>query len=415
MSSDNAQWQVLTIADVADVIGGGTPSTKIPENFDGEIPWLTPKDLAQHEAREIGQGERNISDLGLASSSARMLPKGAVLLSSRAPIGYVAVAAQPVSTNQGFRSLVMKNGNVPEFFYYLLKANKPVLESRASGSTFREISGTSLKEISFPIPAPDEQRRIAWALGAIDDKLESNRRVARTLEEIAAALFKGRFVDFVADDELVKSEIGPIPKGWEIASISDLSETRYGYTASAAAEPVGPKFLRVMDINKLPWIDWNCVPYCEIAPEKKERFALKVGDIVVARMADPGKAALVEEEVDAVAASYLVRLRTGSLAEAYYLFGFLRSPAYADYCRATMSGSVQKNMNARVITAAKLPVPPPAQMDAHLEAVLPIRRRLLGLLRENATLSAMRDALTPPLVSGQLRVEPDPEPAQTAA
>lgn len=275
-----------------------------------------------------------------------------------------------------------------------------------SGSAIPSTRREDVYHLRTRVPPLEEQRRISRVLGVFDGKIESNRLLTRTLDEIAAALFKARFVDFVGTEDFEESEIGPIPRGWDVGTISDLCEFRYGYTASAASEPVGPKFVRVMDINKQPWIDWDSVPYCEIDPEKKDRFGLKVGDIVVARMADPGKAALVEEEVDAVAASYLVRLRPRSLAEAYYLLGFLRSAAYVDYCRATMSGSVQKNMNAKVITGAKLPIPPDDQIQAHLDSVLPIRRRLTALLRESASVSAIRDALSPRLVSGRIRVSP---------
>ncbi len=206
-------------------------------------------------------------------------------------------------------------------------------------------------------------------------------------------------------DRLVDSDLGEIPEGWEVARLSDLCSTQYGYTASALSEPVGPKLLRVTDINKRNWIEWDTVPYCSISVEDKAKYALSLGDIVVARMADPGKSAIVEEQIDAVFASYLVRLKTTSLAHAYYLYGFLKSDAYREYSESATSGSVQANMNAKVIVGAKLLVPPTAVMEAYLHSVLPLRRRIVANLRESRTLTALRDALLPKLISGELRVK----------
>ena len=99
------EWREVTIGEIAEVVGGSTPSTKEPENFDGDIPWLTPKDLAGVHDRYVSYGGRNLSRKGLENCSAKLLPRGSVLLSTRAPIGYVAIAKNPVATNQGFRSL----------------------------------------------------------------------------------------------------------------------------------------------------------------------------------------------------------------------------------------------------------------------------------------------------------------------
>jgi len=420
------EWQEVLIGDIADVVGGSTPSTADPSNFDGDVPWLTPKDLSGPHPRYVQRGERNLSAKGLARCSAQLLPANSVMLSSRAPIGYVAIAANPITTNQGFRSLVLKPGYDHEFVYYWLTANVEELERHASGSTFKELSGSSLKKVRIRLPSdPAEQKAIAHILGTLDDKIELNRRMSETLEAIARALFKSWFVDFdpvrakmegrdpglpqpLADlfpDSFEDSELGEIPKGWEVKKLSDLCSTQYGYTASAVDEPVGPKFLRVTDINKRNWIDWGDVPHCEIEPDTRASYALHLGDVVVARMADPGKSAIIEEYIDAVFASYLVRLKTLSLAHSYFVYGFLKSDLYAEYAEGTKSGSVQANMNAKVIVGASLTVPPKAVLDAFLRAVLPLRQRLVANVRESRTLAALRDALLPKLISGELRVK----------
>ncbi|MCY4476579.1 MAG: restriction endonuclease subunit S [Gammaproteobacteria bacterium] len=191
-----ADWRETVIGEIADIVGGGTPATKNTENFDGSIPWLTPKDLSGTHNRYVQRGERNLSQRGLDGSAAKLLPANSVLLSTRAPIGYVALAKNPIATNQGFRSLVVRDGILPEFLYYWLKLNTEELERHASGSTFRELSGSALKDIRLSLPPFDEQRAIARILGTLDDKIELNQRMNKTLEAMAQALFKSWFVDF---------------------------------------------------------------------------------------------------------------------------------------------------------------------------------------------------------------------------
>jgi type I restriction enzyme S subunit len=186
------------------------------------------------------------------------------------------------------------------------------------------------------IPPLPEQRAIAHILGTLDDKIELNRRMARTLEEMARALFKAWFVDFepvrakmdgrwrrgeslpglpahlydLFPDRLVDSELGPIPEGWEVKSLSQVSEKpQYGYTASASKDAIGPHFLRITDINKQPWVDWSSVPFCAVSSADREKYLVRPGDVLIARMADPGHGVVIEEEVDAVFASYLIRFR----------------------------------------------------------------------------------------------------------
>ena len=241
-------WPLVEIGDVAEVVGGGTPSTKNAGYFDGDVPWLTPKDLSGSPARVVARGSRNLSRAGLANSSARLVPPGAVLLSTRAPIGYVAIAGGEISTNQGFRNLLPRGSVRSDFLYYWLKANTEVLERHAVGTTFRELPGSVLKRIRIPLPPLSEQRAVARVLGALDDKIEANRRMNATLEGMAQAVFKDWFVDFgpvrakaegrdtglpdhIADlfpDKLVDSDLGEIPEGWNRKPVSDFASIKGG-------------------------------------------------------------------------------------------------------------------------------------------------------------------------------------------
>lgn len=152
---DNAdpEWATGTISDLGTVVGGSTPSKAKPEYYtESGIAWITPKDLSINKSKFISHGENDITELGLKNSSAAIMPEGTVLFSSRAPIGYIAIAAGEVTTNQGFKSVVPKPEIGTPFVYFFLKNTLPVIEGMASGSTFKEVSGSTMKNVPAVIP-----------------------------------------------------------------------------------------------------------------------------------------------------------------------------------------------------------------------------------------------------------------------
>ena len=155
-----ATWTFARLKHIGEIVGGGTPKTNVSEYWDGGIPWLTPADLSEYEDMYVSTGARTITKLGLKSSSAQMLPANAVLYSSRAPIGYIAIAANPVCTNQGFRSVVPYDFAMSPYLYYCLKARTDNIVQRATGTTFKEISGSEMAKTIIPLPPLNEQTRI---------------------------------------------------------------------------------------------------------------------------------------------------------------------------------------------------------------------------------------------------------------
>lgn len=152
---DNAdpEWTTGTISDLGTVVGGSTPSKAKPEYYtETGIAWITPKDLSINKSKFVFHGENDITELGLKNSSATIMPEGTVLFSSRAPIGYIAIAAGEVTTNQGFKSVVPKSEVGTPFVYFFLKNTLPVIEGMASGSTFKEVSGSTMKNVPAIIP-----------------------------------------------------------------------------------------------------------------------------------------------------------------------------------------------------------------------------------------------------------------------
>jgi type I restriction enzyme S subunit len=173
-------WTWVRISEVADVISGGTPSTMRYEFWEGgKIPWITPADLTGYNEREISRGARYITQAGLDNSSAHLLPARSVLFSSRAPVGYVAIAANPLATNQGFKSFVLSEGILPEYVYFYLRRAKEEITKLASGTTFVEISARACASIPLPIAPSDEQARIVAKLDTLLSRVAAGEAAAR--------------------------------------------------------------------------------------------------------------------------------------------------------------------------------------------------------------------------------------------
>lgn len=160
-------WKVEKLDEIGEIIGGGTPSTEKEEYWNGEIPWLSPADLSDNTNIYVSKGNKNITQLGLAKSSAKMMPKDTVLLSSRAPVGYVALAKNPICTNQGFKSVVCNQSKIkPLYLYFFFKMNTNYLQSIATGATFPELSATMMKKIKVLLPSIKLQEQFVDTISA---------------------------------------------------------------------------------------------------------------------------------------------------------------------------------------------------------------------------------------------------------
>ena len=176
------EWKEVRLGEVAFVIGGGTPNTDISDYWSGDIPWFTPSEIGENKYVNIS--ERTISEKGLNDSSAKILPKGTILFTSRATIGAKAILTTEATTNQGFQSFVVNNENSNEFIYYYLDIILNEIKQKASGSTFPEVSAESLRKILIKIPDINEQNAIASVLVNADKEIElANKKLARLQEE----------------------------------------------------------------------------------------------------------------------------------------------------------------------------------------------------------------------------------------
>lgn len=179
-------WVWAALKDLGPIVSGGTPKSKDPECFDGGIAWVTPADLTGYTAKTISRGRRNLTEKGLATCSAKVMPKRSVLFSSRAPIGYVAIAANEISTNQGFKSVVVHEDIDESYLFYYLKSAKQLAERNASGTTFKEISGSRFGRLPIPIAPLPEQQRIVEKIETLFAELAKGEEALREVQKLLA-------------------------------------------------------------------------------------------------------------------------------------------------------------------------------------------------------------------------------------
>lgn len=233
--SDNKlpkDWKQVKLSDAGKIISGGTPSTVVSEYWNGNISWISPSDLTGYKNKTIKKGAKSITEIGLKNSSTRLMPKGSVLFSSRAPIGYVAIADNELCTNQGFKSIIPNENVDSDFIYYYLKASKQRAEQVASGTTFKEISLKSFSELAFPLPPLSTQQTIVSKIEELFSELDngiSNLKTAQLQlktyrQSVLKWAFEGRFTSPSPRGEgWGEVKDGELPKGWEWKTIKELT------------------------------------------------------------------------------------------------------------------------------------------------------------------------------------------------
>ena len=289
----------------------------------------------------------------------------------------------------------------------LIESNiyKNFVRSIKGGAAQGNANATTLTLFKFCLPPIEVQRIITSVLSVYDDLIDTNRRRIQLLEESARLLFREWFVYFrFPGHEKVKIVDG-VPEGWEKEHLSTLVTTQYGYTETASQEEIGPKFLRGTDINKTSYIDWASVPYCPNDKLDFRKYSLSQRDILIIRMADPGKVGIVEEEIEAIFASYLIRLKIiNKSVSSYFLFYSLLDEKYQGFITGSSTGSTRKSASAKLIVDYNLLIPKKEIIDSFDEQIVPIRKDITILLQQNQKLAQARDLLLPRLMNGTIEV-----------
>lgn len=405
------QWRTASLGELCDSVRYGITASASPEPDHGprllRITDIVPPRIDWAGVPNCDIPESNIEKFQLKQGDIVVARTGATVGYAK-HIDYVpgraVFASYLVRFRIGPRADSSYVGHIVQSAAY-----KEFVLSHAGGAAQPNANAQILGAFPIPLPELRIQRRISAVLSAFNELIETNERRIELLEDLARRLYREWFGRFRfpghEDAEFEDSHLGLIPKGWSALPLRDLVTTQYGFTASAAQDAVGPKFLRGMDINKRSFINWAAVPYCKAGEEEITKFGLQVGDVCVIRMADPGKVGIVEKSVDAVFASYLVRIRAcDTRLSPYLLFHHLDSPEYQDWIMGSSTGATRKSASAKVLTEPRVLVPTPEIAGAFESHASDLRRSLTTLVDANAALSATRDLLLPRLVSGRVDV-----------
>jgi type I restriction enzyme S subunit len=427
-----ASWAWATMGQLASIVGGGTPDTNVATHFGGDIPWVTPADLSGYRAKLLEGGSRRLSASGLKNSAARLLPAGALLLSSRAPIGYVAIAANAIATNQGFKSFVLAPGLLPDFYYYYLQHAKPLLNDLASGTTFLEISAKNAAQIPAVAPPFNEQVRIVETLEELlsdqDAATAALRRVKQKLVLYRAAVLKAAVEgDLTAEwraqnpdvepasvlleqilverrrrweeDQLArfekkrreppkdwrrryKSAVEPdicglrvLPRGWCWATVDQAGDVRLGRQRAPQHHHgmhMRP-YLRVANVFE-DRLDLADVKQMNFTPAEFRTYELHPGDILLNEGQTPdlvGRPAMYQGEIpECCYQKTLLRFRAGVGVVPRFALTVFR--AYLNNGRFKKSANITTNiahLAAERFVPIEFPLPPAAEQEAIVDVV----------------------------------------------
>lgn len=346
-------WRTARLEEVAEVCGGGTPSRQEASYFGGEHAWATPTDVTALDGLYISRTKETVTDAGLNNSSTKVLPAGAVLLTSRATIGYTAVARVPICTNQGFVNFVCGKDLFPEYLAYWLRTQRDKMIQHAGGTTFKEIARGTLRKFCIPFPDLDEQRRIVDLLSRAEGIVRLRREAQAKAAEIIPALFLDMFGDPATN-----------PKGWPIAPMrAVLRAADYGSSTKASETGAGLPLIRMGNVTYDGDLDLSDLKYVELEPNEAERYSLERGDLLFNRTNSKdlvGKTGLWNGGMDAVAASYFIRLRVDEAkACPFYLWAFMNTRHMKRVLFDTARGAIgQANINSKELKAFAVPLSP---------------------------------------------------------
>lgn len=349
-------WVWVRLGAIAEIVTGGTPSKKHPEYYGGNFPFYKPSDLDQgrltYDASEyLSEEGKNVS---------RIIPKNSTAVCCIGSIGKCGYLMCEGTTNQQINSAIPKINSLCLYYYLCTENFVQDLLSMASATTIAIVNKSKMESCAFPLPPLSEQQRIVERIEELLAKLDEAKE---RLQEVADsfAVRKAAILHKAFTGELTKQwrrENGVSDESWEESNFGKFTVSQYGYTEKAHWEKVGPKFLRITDIqdNK---VDWDEVPWCPIDEAGMKQYAVQIGDIMIARTgATTGKSYLICDDVEAVFASFLIRLKVVDKNLDYnYLYGYMQSEDYWRQITDFSSGIAQPGVNANKLKQIKFKCP----------------------------------------------------------
>ena len=420
------EWPIVPVSELAKAVIGGTPSRNVAEYWHGNIPWATAKDVATVSARYLENVEEYISREALENSAAKLLPYGTVVITARGTVGAMAQLGREMAFNQTCYALLPKGGVDKDFLFYALKGTIAEMRSLTYGTVFETITTKTFDHWLVPLPPLPEQRAIAHILGTLDDKIELNRRMSETLEQMARALFKAWFVDFepvrakmegrwrrgeslpglpahlydLFPDRLVDSELGEIPEGWKVGTLGNVAENPRRSVQPNSIPPDTPYIaLEHMPRRCIALSDWGTAEGIE-----SNKFEFRKGEILFGKLR-PYFHKVGVAPVDGVCSTDIVVVCPRTPHWFAFVLCVVSSDDFVEFTNAGSTGTKMPRTSWADMARYEIALPPDALAQAFNAIVRRQVDRLIAAVHESRTLAALRDALLPKLISGEIRVK----------
>ena len=397
----------MKLEEACEIISGGTPSTLNNDYWNGDIAWATPTDITNLNGQIIiTKTKRKITKKGLQSSSAAILPKGSVLVTTRATIGYCAINRIPIATNQGFKSLICKKGIHNYFVYYLINFLRPKLESLAGGSTFKEISKNSIRLLKILIPPHNEQIKISEILKSIDYSLQKQKKILLKFEKLKQGLFQQLLSKGIGHTEFKETTLGRIPKEWEVGKIEDVTEVVRGASPRPARDPryFGGEipWINVGDLTKDANIYLNSVPRY-LTNEGKERSRYIPKDTLL--LTNSGNTLGIPKitEIAGCINDGIVAFLNINYNLKKFLYYFLFSITMK--LRNIKQGAAQPNLNTQIIKDIIFPLPKVNEMKRITDIFEAVDSQIIIEIKIKKVLELLKKGIMQQLLTGKIRVK----------
>lgn len=337
------------LSEICKIVSGSTPKTNVPEYWDGENVWITPAEITD-KTFIVYDSQRKLSKLGVEKTHLSSFPKGTVILSSRAPIGKVAIAGVEMFCNQGFKNLICSEKIMNEYLYWFLKGKTKYLNSLGRGATFKELSAKIIGNIELEVPSIQEQKEVVIRLRKIDQIIGVFEREVELLDE----LIKARFVEMFGDP--IENQ-----KDWEVVKIRDIvTDVRYG-TSKPAVEGGRYPYLRMNNLTVDGGLDLSDLKYIDIPDNEIEKCVVRKGDILFNRTNSIdliGKTAVFNLLDDMVIAGYIIRIRLNDQILPDVFSQYMNLETMKKILRGMAKGAVnQANINAQELQSIKVYIP----------------------------------------------------------
>lgn len=399
-------WEVVRLNDICDVIGGSTPSTVRKDFWNGDIPFATPTDITNLHGREISDTKQKITQGGLSSCGTRLVPAGSVLLTSRATIGACAINARPMATNQGFASLVCNEKAYNWYIFYEMMLRKSELQRLGSGSTFKEVSKNSLRQLNISLPPLVEQKKIAKILSTVDEAIEKTDQVIEKTKEAKKGLMQRLLNRGIGHRKFKKTGIGELPTNWVISSIGEISNIRRGASPRPIGDlsyfsNIGRGWVRISDVTSSYKYLKNTSQYLS---EKGILKSVKVnpGDLIMSICATIGKAIILDSEA-CIHDGFVLFSDLSEKIDSEFLFYVLQNNE-SYFVKKGQIGS-QGNLNTDIVKRTLFPLPPIPEQKRITEIISTIDAEIEKEVSYRADLERIKTGLMQVLLTGRIRVK----------